>query len=1453
MKLITGNFTGFRQAIVKNSFFVVWYALVLSLITSCTSPSPEDIFDPQEGRTLHSLHNFLLSVSMELQMEDEKEEAESVEESGETGVASTPVTGASSGKKLKQRQFKTVDWLEAPLKEEHLKKMGALHIKTVSEGEPVQNSTSQVGAFKDTDAYSRVPFNIQYYRLDYELLNAKLPPHTNIDSIKDDKKKLWAFLLGKVNRFYGFPDTDYYILPHVESNYLILYRLGRPDTIPYDQLPLARPVGDFLATPLVGYPVEYCLPEKDKNILGETVDQSIPYCEGISLGSAKYIRFQTDEEHRKLFEYKEKLDLFSADFFNGEWFYLKTEIQSSTKIKDNDDIKDPSFQTASLVEFQKKSNHLAVMDSSQYGLDEKDRQPVLFIPVQWKEYELDRDLNFFNSFSEREKKPAGQDVKRPYFLLDFQQLKNLNQSGSSGVTRTVKNVLVTDDFVSFNIETNRKGRSFSVEKHSFRRTVDNPDYPQKQWYEEDSSTFHPVSYIEQKHYVTSLHHTKADKEQFYRVTRFDPNKEEIRWYFSTQTPKDDWVRDFGRLAIAYEDRAFQEAGKHSPRKIRVVLDEEGGDKELGDTRYNIINLVVTENPKPTAFGVGSHVAHPVTGEIVSATANVWVSHIVDKKYVPLVRQYIRFHIWPPSWKLLPSSHGVSDFLHGKIQTLCPEVKEFIGGKQGIVPPLHPIRSKDVLDDGDLQIQCARKLARTHILYEVMQAIRHGHGFRHVFSASADTEHHYKNYDEIKDLFGDVEKIHNSPSPSWEDNLIKDQKDWEGNLIKDQTAPPYFSSVMDHSSIDFPILSVPGKYDIAATRYLYFDQLETVDNKGLVDGYVTLNSGDKSIKQEIAEGLVLFTDLKSKQNQKQIDEDQLKKYYVCGGKNLRQNIPDEHGEDPFCNGFDYGRTPEELIAGKIRSIQNDLMLYSRRYDSDELLDFPVANPQHFSKFIIKWSKLRNQALAALGTEIYDFSAFSDSSIEDYEGIIATAIKEEKARYLEQMTEAEKAECVRNRGSSAAGAELSECAYSDLEAYSAIIPHLADFYHKLLFLPPKQCVYQTKSGGEVFYKTVELEVLKAKVKNIYPEGSTEALFNCQFEGLKKWAAQQDLVFIAEVGGFSLRSGSVKYLIQPPANDPGDEYAMGVYNMLKKKIKIVTIEPDVRKVFFQEVRDFMLKGYDLNPYLDKISLRQNMGLTANEDLPRLPRFSSYEITDLILHAKLNQLQIYKALEERQYVMELGFRFDKFRRQIKIHHNLIGKDDISGLKIQLSQFIEGIEDNPDPVTKRMSIIYGEHWPFIYQAYQRYMGDYNTPEKRQSTSFPNYLTNLPSVLSLFSMGGNILYVPFDEKSMWTGIFRKYQEYKACLESADTMAEELNGAIKASQDTATASTIGIEGLNDDKMEVENSEQERFREAIAEWDIEKIISDSSSGCKERKEKEAYIKLINGILQDAQAME
>lgn len=1370
-KNFKNSLNSYLKSLLRSSLLIIGWSVILNV--SCTSPTNKrDSFREQEGWTIHDIQHFRLPVFMETietKVGDEEQSARAADEKTEK---------EPSGKLLKKAR-----WIDAPLTEKHLKELGALRIKTASQGELVKNSTSQEGVFVDSS--SSISFINRYYKLDYEFLDVNLPVGTNMEAVKNDPIKLRAFLLGKTKDFYGFPDTVYYILPHLEGNYLIFYRLGKPETIPYDQVPIARKVGDFLATPMIGYPVRYCLPEQDRNRYGEVIERAVPNCEGISIQSAEYVRFQSGEENRHPFQYLEKPDLFSTDFFSGHWLYLKTEIQSNTKRANQ--INNQPFKTVNLVEFRKRSDYLIAVDSSQYGMEEKDRDQFLFIPVKWQEYETDQDIGVFNSFVEREKAPAKKDTERPYFLLDFQSLKDIDSSMVSG-TRTVQNIFITDDFLSFNIEINQKGASPTIIKYAFKRAEKNPDYPEKQWNDKDSTQFHPTSHIKQKRYSKVVNHTKKDSEKFYRIIRFNPNQKEIRWHFSTQTSEDEWVRDFGRQAIDLINAEFQEAGKYSPRKMEVNLDE-SEDKELGDIRYNILNLMFTETTANSVFGVGSNRTHPITGEIISATANVWVSYIVEQ-YIHLIRKYIRFHVWPLPWKILPTSPGVSDFLHEKIQKLCPEVVDFIGTHKGVVPPLHPMRSsKEPLNDKELQIQCSRKMARVPILAITLQALRQSLGFRYILSASADKENYYESYDEIEEVFGDLKKRHKVASPIWEDNLTDSHK-----------TPPHYSSVMDYSLEDFPQLSVPGKYDLAATRYLYFDQLEVVDDKGRVEGLITLNSNEKNISESLREGPVLFTSLDSGESvPREIKENQLKKYYVCGGANvylLGAKLADVTGGDPFCSKWDYGETPKEVVENKIRQMKDSMMLNARRYESSRLDESgifkrqltpilpdrklvwlpDVMEMQKFSvqEVIKKWTKLRSQALDAIGKKLVDFSFFIESDIEEYENIIQKAIQREKDSSLQQMTEEKRQACESQIDGLKNGITKDECEpYSEIEAYYEIVPLLQSFYKELLFIPPKNCIYQQTKGSSTSYKSMALEVIRARVEADYSthysgSGSAEnrkVLIDCQSEVVKDWAEKNNLGdFIAEVGVFS---SPVKYYINPMKEDPLDEFSISMHDrfnaIFADYLRVFFLEPRFGREVIQEVEKLLLEGFDMNPYLDRKALQKALDFPSTGTLPQLPRFTSYEITTIFPLAQSHRINFIRLIHDIRGLVKEVLRKEEATKQLDVHTMLLTEEP-SVLLLRLNR----LTANSNQAKSQMSTVYGKDWPFILQTYEEYLEEFNTPEKQKDNPFAQFFMNSSSIINLVQVeGDNKLYIPFDsEQSVFAKLFRQYNKYKKCFEGA---------------------------------------------------------------------------------------
>ena len=887
------------------------------------------------------------------------------------------------------------------LKKSLLKKRNSsslLKIRTVKEGEKAIVSFAQENIYIDP----KISFINEYQFLDYKILNGK----------KTEWHKYMAQLLGeigKVRKFKGFPDTTYYILPLFVSNYLILYKLGPPNKIPYDELPLAKSVGNMLAVPLVGYPVKYCIDKviPDINNNRET-GQSEPICEGIKLQHAEFIKLKLGD--KKIFKYEDKPDLFPRDFFtlkgsekkHSNWFYVRTIVKSPK----NSIVGHQLFLPANLVEFHPASRKLDVLDASGYDLKLEDKLRALFIPVEWTDYQIKRDSENLHSYFGEEPKENIPDKDLRYFKIKFDDLVE-NEIEYAG-EKTLKNVFITDNYLSFNVEiTVKKEGAYLVKFAFFKKSADpSANYIPKQWFEEDSTLFFPTFSEKRRYYETALDYSQKDHDRFLRTTRFNPKSKEIKWHFSKQTPNDSenqWVRTIGKLALALLNKAMEEAGRDSNHKIKIVWDEKGEDKEVGDIRYNILNLMVTPGKtKIGLLGLGPNVANPITGEVVSATANVWVSHTL-RGFIDVVRRYIRFRLYSPAWKMEPFSPdmitslqqqlqlkekapkcgdlyfkplGVTTFHHEKIETACDEVSAFIKQQQENKLTYDP--ENPDLQDKEIIKSCAKKLAFFPILGVILHEMLHGFGQRHVFSSSVDSNNFYTDYNEIKKIFGNLVSV--------------ELKKLFGNadLLKGTNChphPPQYSSVMDYMDLFNPILFVPGKLDIAALRFLYFDKVDLKDSNKEPLKFLSGKDDDltniqqKSILETAKDAGYL--------------RESLKNYKVlCGGGKLENSPRETNPNQPLCNRFDYGATPLEIVTNIILKTNNYLLNDRNRYDSQNIPEKIDENEKGKLSYFRekagalykKWKQYRDELLEQKGKSIENYSFLNTAHITDYETIM-----------------------------------------------------------------------------------------------------------------------------------------------------------------------------------------------------------------------------------------------------------------------------------------------------------------------------------------------------------------------------------------------------------------------------------------------------------------------------------
>ena len=754
-----------------------------------------------------------------------------------------------------------------------------------------------------------------------------------------------------------------------------------------------------------------------------------PVCKKMQISdeSEGYIRLW--EYDKKVFQYQQKLDFFPKDFFEGKWLYYSTYIRTTSEVT-------PKFMYAKIVEFHPSLGKLDVLEVNDLRLEDEDR--VLFIPVEWLDYEIAKNSEYLDpAFSERLKDVP--ESQRHYLRIKFDELVKNELQHYSESGKTLKSVVISKDYISFDIEvSNIGGTTFKLIRYAFKRYVENKNYREKKWFKTDHLLFFPLHFVKREYYEDPGDHTLLDEYRLSRAARFDPQSREILWYFSENSPQTPWVRNLAYEAESLINKAFQKAGRDSDHTIKITLDKSGADKKLGDIRYNILNLVLSKAETEKQFLKGRNVANPFTGEVVSATANIWLTSILND-YISLIRKYIRFHVYPPVWKMRPFSEdmmdfidtnrearnlqcpdlsqeplGVTPFFHEKISSVCKEVSDFIEKNRGQV--FHPTESD--LEDDALANSCAQKLAKEKIRQSILRQMLHSLGLENMLSASFDSENFYKG-NEIERLFGNI---------SYE--MITDS----------HPDPPQYSSVMDTMDLQYPILSVPGKLDIAALRFLYFDKVDLKEKTvccplrkeaGVV---LEVPSGADSDPEHPQKSIL----------QRALDQgyriEDLKKYKMCGADK----------EDPVLCEKGYGASPLEIVSNILCQRHNELLFTRNRYEASKI-EFGNYIGRTLTLMHKKWQKYRDDILEGEGKSIEDYSFLNPKHIEEYDQII------EKAKEA-----------------------------PEIKAYVMVRNILFDYLKRLAFVPAKHCIYREYSETDkaFHYKAIALENIEERILNHYP---------------------------------------------------------------------------------------------------------------------------------------------------------------------------------------------------------------------------------------------------------------------------------------------------------------------------------------------------------------------------------
>ena len=734
-----------------------------------------------------------------------------------------------------------------------------LFIKTDKQGIPESTSVSINPDIKNTDALrtqkgktgEKVDFINKVYQLGYK-----------ISLTKGDYRRV-SFLheefFSEKERFFGSPDTQYKIVFQAVGNYLVVYKAAKElDSIPYIERTsleeVEDPDGYNFRVHFIGYPIEYCYATPFLNDFYEETKEFRPICTA-DKDKAEYFKLVPANKQVYEYHYAGKKDLFPEHYFTGEWFYAEGVVDAPLSSGER------SPMSVNLITFEKTTKALSATDIHQF--EETNKQEIASIPVIWKTYESDKHGELFQSFGERISPNQNPEANKQVQLDLTQYLRE--DTGDK-----IIDILVAPDYFSMILQTTKdhpKIKEFlelNKRDPTYRETfkdldksyliqyqvsflkkdfVDNRGFSPRRWFRDiNSHHFGIMGVIPniQPHKLTQ--DSEEDIFRFARMAYFNINNNEpILWYFSKNSTKDHFYRKIAQEAVEIYNQAFKTITEETDKHVEVKLvDSPGAEKDLGDLRYNVLNFVNKEfsfeSDNKRRFilnGVAPSYIDPYTGQTIGGTANIFIHNTLVQAY-SLIRDYIRYEVFqnhPDRPKNFLSGQVISPYLETKIKAECPEVQELID-KYKPKAANREITPREPIPDRAARENCGQTISRDEILALTLHEMGHNFGLAHNFAASYDKQNYYKS---IKD----INTIYKTDMNKYLTSLID-----LGNLIRtgyNQDLPPPIqeelhrelteimpktSSVMDYlpDFIHSP-LTVLGKYDLAALKFLYLSQVE----------------------------------------------------------------------------------------------------------------------------------------------------------------------------------------------------------------------------------------------------------------------------------------------------------------------------------------------------------------------------------------------------------------------------------------------------------------------------------------------------------------------------------------------------------------------------------------------------------------------------------------------------
>ena len=469
-----------------------------------------------------------------------------------------------------------------------------------------------------TEAESGVKFlDIANFESDHPLLGGKAAE---------------AFLLGDVNTTYG-------VAQELTPAHLILYKVVKKEDLAFSETTFATFKDGSWLVPIGGYPVTYFrkarVLNEDNRETNITADFPIP---GEDFHTAT--SYRVNKSAFIPFTRFVKSDVLPKSFFDGEWYFSETTVDTSYAsggVVGDLGASDSNFSSATKIRFRIYDDKLVGENTNVDEEFKEDPESLNYATV----FKIDiehRDFTWFrtgvDALKEIELETMDKTSKR-YIRLDYNTAATPTLSwtdainslfGSINNFRNIRDITYGKDYFSFSI---RDSQTQSIKRFSMRKITQSQMAP-RQAFKDDNRIYGAFTTVKAKKpdYKVNL---QEDIDALVLMARHNPNKD-IVYYFTMGTPKDKWHRDIARESISLWQQAFKKAGL----AINIRLDE-SKDVQLGDIRYNVINIV--KRAGSGLLGFGPSLIDSDTGEIVSASMNSGTDGFLEQ-YFGIVRDYI---------------------------------------------------------------------------------------------------------------------------------------------------------------------------------------------------------------------------------------------------------------------------------------------------------------------------------------------------------------------------------------------------------------------------------------------------------------------------------------------------------------------------------------------------------------------------------------------------------------------------------------------------------------------------------------------------------------------------------------------------------------------------------------------------------------------------------------------